>query len=335
MVGFRSGESMHSRLHAIAATLVLTLALAGGAFAQSAQNYPDHPVRVIISFTPGGGTDVVGRIVAKAFQDVTGQPMVFEYKPGAAEQIGTAFAAKAPADGYTILMIGNSFSINPALYPSLPYDTVKDFIPLTLLGIAPFAFLVNPDVHAKSMQELAALARSEPAKLNYGSMGSGSPQQLSIEWFKKMANADIVAVPYKGLAPAMLAGMTGEVQLVVAGLASALPHMKSGKLRALAVTTGQRTPVAPELPTMIEAGFPGFETFAWYGMAVPAGTPPEIVSKLNAQLARALQSPALIESFKGIGVEAKPMSVSEFGQFVRKDMDLWGRLVKMINAKPD
>ena len=300
-----------------------------------AQAWPDRPVRLVISFTPGGGTDVVARIVAKKFQEDTGQPMVFEYKPGAAEQIGTAFAAKAAPDGYTVLMIGNSFSINPALYPKLPYDTARDFIPVTLLGVAPFAFMVNPDVPVKSMEELAALARAQPGKLNYGSLGSGSPQQLSIEWFKKLAAVDIVPVPYKGLAPAMMAGISGEVQVVVAGLASGIPHVKSGKLRALAVTTAKRSAAAPELPTVAESGYPGFDTFAWYGMAVPAGTPPDIVAKINAAVVRALNSQEVRDSYKAIGVESSPMTLAGFADFIRGDMELWARLVKMVDAKPD
>jgi tripartite-type tricarboxylate transporter receptor subunit TctC len=300
-----------------------------------AQDYPSKPVRVIVSYTPGGGTDAVIRIVAKKFYENTGQNMVVEYKPGAAEQIGTAFGARAAPDGYTVLVIGNPFSINPSLYSNLPYDTVRDFAPVTLLAVAPFALLVNPELPVKTLKEFATLAKTQPGKLNYSSLGVGSPQQLSMEWYKKLAGLDIVPVPFNGVAPAMTAAMAGDVQATIAGLTTAVPHIKAGRLRALAVTTAKRSSAAPELPTIAESGFPEFDSFAWYGLVVPAKTPPGVIKRLNDEVVRALNSPEVRGSLTAIGVDSSPMTPEAFAAFLHKDLELWTGIVKMIGAKAE
>ncbi|MCX7152018.1 MAG: tripartite tricarboxylate transporter substrate binding protein [Proteobacteria bacterium] len=320
---------MNSVLHA----LVLAAALFAGA--ALAQGYPAKPVRIIVPYPPGGGTDVVARAIAQKFQESTGQAMVVDNRPGASELIGTEAAAKAAPDGYTMLLTTNAYSINASLLPKLPYDSANGFIPVTLLATAPFAFVVNPQVPVKTMQELAALARAQPGRLNYASLGSGSPHQMAMEYFKKLAGIDIVGIPYKGLAPALTAGIAGEVQVVVTGLTAGLAQVRAGKLRALAVTTSKPSTAAPELPTVADSGFPGYDLYAWYGVLLPAGTPTDIVAKLNAELVKALNAPDIKERFKGVGVDTAPMTPAAFADFMREDLQLWTRIVKLVDAKPE
>lgn len=300
-----------------------------------AQSYPSKPLHLIVPYPPGGGTDIVARAVAQKLFENTGQPMVIENKPGASELIGTDALAKSAPDGYTMGLVTNTFSINESLQHKLPYKGVSDFIPVTMLIATPFAIAVNPSVPARTLQELVALARSKPGSLNYASLGPGSIHQMSMEWFKHLARVDIVAIPYKGLAAALTAGIAGEVQVVITGLTAGLTHIKSGKLRALAVTTAKRTPAAPDIPTVAEVGFPDYDVMTWYGVLLPAGAPPDIVAKLGTELTKALNAPEVKERFKTIGVDTAPMSPTAFADFLRSDIQLWARIVKLTGAKPE
>lgn len=300
-----------------------------------AQSYPSKPLRLIVPYPPGGGTDIVARAVAQKLFENTGQPMVIENKPGASELIGTDALAKSAPDGYTMGLVTNTFSINESLQHKLPYKGMNDFIPVTMLVATPFAIVVNPSVPAQTLQELVALARSKPGSLNYASLGPGSIHQMSMEWFKHLARVDIVAIPYKGLAAALTAGIAGEVQVVITGLTAGLTHIKSGKLRALAVTTAKRTPAAPDIPAVAEVGFPDYGVMTWYGILLPAGTPPDIVAKLGTELTKALNAPEVKDRFKTIGVDTAPMSPTAFADFLRSDIQLWARIVKLTGAKPE
>lgn len=300
-----------------------------------AQSYPSKPLHLIVPYPPGGGTDIVARAVAQKLFENTGQPMVIENKPGASELIGTDALAKSAPDGYTMGLVTNTFSINESLQHKLPYNGMNDFSPVTMLVATPFAIAVNPSVPAQTLQELVALARSKPGSLNYASLGPGSIHQLSMEWFKHLARVDIVAIPYKGLAAALTAGIAGEVQVVITGLTAGMTHIKSGKLRALAVTTAKRTPAAPDIPAVAETGFPDYDVMTWYGILLPAATPPDIVAKLGTELTKALNAPEVKERFKTIGVDTAPMSPTAFADFLRSDIQLWARIVKLTGAKPE
>ena len=300
-----------------------------------AQSYPSKPLRLIVPYPPGGGTDIVARAVAQKVFENSSQPVVIENKPGASELIGTDALAKSAPDGYTMGLVTNTFSINETLQRKLPYKGIHDFIPVTMLVATPFAIVVHPSVPAQTLQELVALARSKPASLNYASLGPGSIHQMSMEWFKHLAKVDIVAIPYKGLAPALTAGIAGEVQVVITGLTAGMTHIKSGKLRALAVTTAKRTAAAPDIPTVAEVGFPDYDVMTWYGILLPAGTSPDIVAKLGTELTKALNAPEVKERFKTIGVETAPMSPTAFAEFMRSDIQSWARIVKLTGARPD
>ena len=317
------------RLFALAALFIALTSLA------QAQSYPSKPLRLIVPYPPGGGTDIVARAVAQKLFETTVQPVVIENKPGASELIGTDATAKSAPDGYTLGLVTNTFSINESLQHKLPYKGISDFVPVTMLVATPFAIAVNPSVPAQTLQELLALARSKPGSLNYASLGPGSIHQLSMEWFKHLAKVDIVAVPYKGLAAALTAGIAGEVQVVITGLTAGMTHIKSGKLRALAVTTAKRTPAAPDIPAVAEIGFPDYDVMTWYGILLPAGTPPDIVSKLGTELTKALNAQEVKERFKTIGVDIAPTSPTAFADFLRSDIQLWARIVKLTGAKPE
>ena len=312
---------------------VLLAAACAAPIVALAQAYPAKPVRLLVPYPPGGGTDIVARVVAQKFLENTGQTMIVENKPGGSEMIATEALARAAADGYTMGLVSNAFSINASLATKLPFDPVRDFIPVTPLVTVPFIFVVHPGVPAKTLPELVALARAKPGVLNYASLGPGTIHHFAMEWFKRLAGIDIVAVPYKGLAAALAAGMAGEVQVVVTGMTAGLAPVNSGKLRALAVAGAKRTEVAPELATVAELGFPGYDAGSWYGVLLPAGTPADIVARLNAELTRILISADVKERFRAVGVDTTPMSPAAFAEFVRTDIQLWARIVKLVDAR--
>jgi tripartite-type tricarboxylate transporter receptor subunit TctC len=308
------------------------LAFAGPAAAQS---YPARPIRFIVPFPPGGGNDIVGRIVAVKLSEGLGQQVVVDNRGGAGGTIGTDITAKAPPDGYTMLVNNISLAVNHTLFPKLPYDTLKDLAPVSLIGRQPNIVVVHPGVPAKSMRDLLALARAKPGEVNYGSGGIGTASHLATEMLKLMTKVDMTHVPYKGLGPALIDLMGGRLHLIISTMASALPQMKTGKLRPLAVTTAQRSSFFPEVPTMDEAGVKGYEFSTWYGLLVPAGTPKPIVDRLNAETGKALDSALVKDQFVGQGLEPASSTPQAFGAYLKSEVGKWGKVVKASGAKPE
>ena len=301
----------------------------------AAQVYPSRPIRFIVPFPPGGGNDIVGRIVALKLAEALGQPVVVDNRGGAGGTIGTDITAKSPADGYTVLINNISLAVNATLFAKLPYDTLKDLAPITLVGRQPNLLVVHPAVPAHSIAELLALAKAKPRQLNYGSGGVGTASHLATELLKLMTSVDLVHVPYKGLGPALTDLMGGQVQLIISTMASALPQVKAGKLRPLAVTTAKRSVFFPEVPTMDEAGVRGYEFNTWYGLLVPAGTPRPVVERLNKETARVLGSAAVKEQFTPQGIEVAPGTPEEFGAYLKTEVQKWAQVVKASGAKPE
>lgn len=322
----------HKSFLTIAASILFLLQALPAA---QAQNYPSRPVRFIVPFPPGGGNDIVGRIVAQRLNETLGVPVVVDNRGGAGGTIGTDLTSKAPPDGHTMLVNNISLAVNATLIPKLPYDTLKDLAPVTLLGRQPNVVVVHPGVPAGSIRELLALARAKPGQMTYGSGGIGTASHLATELLELMTQTDMIHVPYKGLGPALTDLMGGRLQVIISTLASALPQLKAGKLKPLAVTTAGRSTFLPDLPTMNEAGVKGYEFSTWYGLLVPGATPKGIVERLNAATVRALQSPAVREQFAAQGLEATPGTADEFGAYLRSEVAKWGKVIKASGAKPD
>jgi tripartite-type tricarboxylate transporter receptor subunit TctC len=309
-------------------------ALAAATPALAAETYPAKPVRFIVGFTPGGGSDMVARLLGQKLGEAWGQPVVVDNRPGAGGNLANELVVKSAADAYTVLIASSSFTIQPALYSNLSYQPVKDFAPVALASSSPYLLVVHPAVPAQSVKELIALAKAQPGKLNYASAGAGSALHLASELFKSMAGVDIVHVPYKGTngIPDLIAGA---VQMTIAGPPQTLTHVRAGRLRALAVTSSKRAVVAPQLPTMAEAGVPGYEVEAWYGALVPAASPRARVDQLAAAINRALASADLREKLAVQGLDPRGGSPAEFATVIRDDIAKWGRVVKDAGIKAD
>lgn len=301
----------------------------------AAQSYPTRPIRFIVPFPPGGGNDIVGRIVAQKLGESLGVSVVVDNRGGAGGTIGTDITAKAPSDGHTMLINNVSLAVNATLIEKLPYDTLRDLAPVSLLGRQPNVLVVHPGVAASSVSELLSLARSKPGQITYGSGGIGTASHLATELLKLMTRTDMVHVPYKGLGPALTDLMGGRLQLIISTLASALPQVKSGKLKPLAVTTAQRSSFFPELPTMSEAGVTGYEFSTWYGLLVPARTPAPVVGKLNGETVKALNSPALKQQFAAQGLEPGGSTPSEFGAYLKSETAKWAKVIRAANIRSD
>jgi tripartite-type tricarboxylate transporter receptor subunit TctC len=306
--------------------------LAAGA---GAQDYPNKPIRMIIPYPPGGGTDVVGRILNEPLSAALGQPIVIDNKGGAAGNVGTDLAAKAPADGYNILFTLSSHTINPKLYAKLPFDVEKDFVPISLSAMIPQILVVHPSVPANNVQELIALAKAQPGKLNYASVGTGSPGHIAGELFKLKTGVDIVHVPYKGGGPAVTDTIGGQVQLLFVSMPAAWQHVKSGRLKAIAVTSEKRSVAAPDVPTILESGVPDYVVDSWYGAFAPAKTPPAAVAKLQAAFAQVLQNPQVREKLLLQGAEAATATPAEFDRRVRDELAKWEFVIRNANIKPE
>ncbi len=308
-------------------------------FATSAavsQTYPAKPVRMIIPFPAGGTTDIVGRIASQKLTEALGQQVVPDNRAGAAGNIGTEVVAKAPPDGYTLLTApGSTLTIHPSLYAKLPFDPLKDFAPISILAAVPNALVVHPSLPVRSVKDMVALAKSRPGQLNYASTGAGQSTHLSMELFKTMAQVNIVHIAYKGSAPAITDLLGGHVPLMFDNMPSALPHVKAGKLRALAVSTAKRSPVAPEIPTVAESGLPGFEVSVWFAVLAPAATPREIVERLNRTLAKALQASDTRERLASQGAEPIGNTPEEFTAQMKRDLVKWAKVVRDANIKLD
>ena len=314
----------------LAALLLCTAALS------LAQSYPARPVRLIAPSTPGDAPDVIARLIALRLSPVLGQPVVVENRPGAGGVIGSEVAAKSAPDGYTLIM-GNagSHGINAAVYSKLPYDIQRDFAPVSQVAIAPNVMVINPAIPAKSVAEFIAYAKSQPGKLSYASGGNGSSAHMSMELFKAMSGVDIQHVPYKGSSPALTDVMAGQVAVFIGNMPPTVPLVKAGKLRALAVTTKARSALMPELPTISEAGLPGFETVAWFGVLAPTGTPPEIVKKLSTEIGKIARSPEMREKLLAMGAEPIGGTPGEFKAVIDSDIAKWKALAQKEGIKVD
>jgi tripartite-type tricarboxylate transporter receptor subunit TctC len=306
-----------------------------GAMSVHAQPYPSKPIRIVVPYPPGGFNDTLGRTLAEKFQKDWGQSALVENKPGANTVIGTEAVAKAAPDGYTLLVVAFPFAVTPSLIRNLPYDTLRDFAPVALCAQSPNVLVVNPELPVKSVAELVALAKAKPDALSYASTGNGSSNHISMELFKTLAGVRLVHVPYKGSAPAEVDLMGGQVDMYFASPSSAAPHVVSGKLRALAQSGARRSSVAPDLPTVAEAGVPGYEVTVWFGLVAPAGTPREVVDKLNAEVLKVLAMPDVRERFLALGVEPLGSTPGEFASHIRAQMEKWAKVVKGAGVKAE
>jgi tripartite-type tricarboxylate transporter receptor subunit TctC len=322
-------------MHSLA-RFATALALATLSLHAHAQAWPSKPIRYVVPFAAGGSTDIMGRTIAEKLSVALGQPVVVENKPGAGGGLGAAEVAKAAPDGYTIM--GGTISthaINASLYKDLPYDPVKDFVAITLIARVPNMLVVNNDVKAKDVAELIKLMKANPGKWNFASAGNGTSQHLSGELFKGMAGVEMQHIPYKGSPPALTDVMGGSVSMTFDNITTAWPLAKAGKLRALAVTTAKRSPVAPEVPTLAESGLPGYEVGSWQGVFAPAGVPPAIVARLNTEIVKIINMPDVQKKIIELGAEPVGDTSEQFGAFVKTEVVKWGDVVKKSGAKVD
>jgi len=300
-----------------------------------AQTYPLKPVRIISPYPPGGGNDILARTISPKLGELLGQQVIVDNRPGANTIIGTELTAKSPPDGYTIILVPSSHAINSSLYQKLPYDAVKDFPPITLVGSGPLILVVHPSLPIHSVRELVAVAKAKPEALTYGSAGNGSSGHLAGVLFGNITSTKLVHIPYKGTAPAVNDLLGGQISMTFGTSLAVLPHVKSGKLRALASCGPERTPAAPELPTVAEAGVPGYAASLWYGLLAPAHTPREIVMRLNNDVARVLALPEIKERLSDQGVDPYTSTPEEFAKLIATDLDKWAKVVKASGAHID
>jgi tripartite-type tricarboxylate transporter receptor subunit TctC len=325
-----------SRFFVALATVVIGVALALPALSQTPAGYPSRPVKLIIPFPPGGPLDIVGRAIAQKLTDAWGQSVVVDNRPGAGGNIGADIVAKSAPDGYTILMGAlSTHAVNPSLYAKMPYDAVADFAPITLVAVTPNVLVVNASLPVDSAKDFIAYAKANSGKLAFGSGSNGSAGHLAGELFKSEIGAEIVHVPYKGGAPATQALLAGDTQFMFDNLANAMPQVKAGKLKALAVTTAQRSKLAPELPTMAEAGLQGFDISTWFGLFAPASTSKEVIAKWNTEVAKILNSADMREKLIAQGAEPSPTTPEQFAAFVKSEFAKYAKIVKASGAKVD
>ncbi|MBI4203828.1 MAG: tripartite tricarboxylate transporter substrate binding protein [Betaproteobacteria bacterium] len=324
--------SVYMARSVVMATLAFTV---GGAAAQGAANYPAKPIRYIVGYTPGGTADMLARAVGQKLTEAWGQQVIVENRPGAGTNIGTEIAAKSPADGYTLFMPTVANAINPTLYPKLNFDPIRDFAYIINFAKVPGILVVHPSVPVKNAKELIALAKARPGELRHGSTGIGSPHHLAGEIFKTMSGVKMIHVPYRGATPAIADVVAGHIEVYFGAMVSTLPHAKGGRLRALAVTSAKRVAAAPDIATLDEQGLKGFETGSWFGMAVPAATPREIIGKLHAEAVRAIAARELRDRMSAEGAEFVGDTPEQFTVFFRAEMAKWGKAVKASGAKVD
>ena len=304
-------------------------------FAIYSQPYPGKPIRLIVTYPAGGGADTMARLISPRLGEALGQPVVVENRGGASGTIAADLVAKSAPDGHTLMLDATAFAVNPSLYPKLPYDPDKAFAPVTLLALFPNVVLVHPANPVSSIKDLIAKIKAEPGKIAFASSGNGSAQHLAAELFRQRAGLDMVHVPYKGGGPALIDVMGGQVPLYFGNMASALPHVKNGKLKALAITGSKRSAAAPDLPTVAESGMPGYQVYEWNAIFAPAGTPPAIVNRLQAEIAKVVKIPEVRDRMLALGGEIVASSPADLGAWVREQAASWSRVVKAANIKAE
>jgi tripartite-type tricarboxylate transporter receptor subunit TctC len=321
---------MKSAIMLAAAAVFLASSLPG-----HAQRYPSKPVKMIVGYAPGGGSDIMGRLMAQQITEATGQPVVVENRAGAAQNVAIEYFIKQPADGYTIFLSSAALGVNVSLYPKLNYDPVRDLTPSAVFATSPNLLLVHPSYPAKNVREFIAVARKNPGKLNFSSSGSGSTQHLGGEMLKLMLGVDMTHIPYKGSAPSMTALASGEVDFSFNNIPASQPLMTPGRIRALAITGAKRSPLLPELPTMIEGGLPGFVTETWYGVLFPAGAPEEVVNAMNAIVVKAVQKDDFRARLAQLGADPLAESPDFFRKMLAVEIERWSKVVRASKARPE
>ena len=321
-------------LSALLLSLPIAVPLAIAQTSSAKDNYPNKPIRFIVTYPPGGGNDIIARLIAQKLSESMGQPVQVDNRAGAGGTIGTAAAAKSPADGYTIVLVSPPFVMAPSLYPNLPYDTIKDLTPVTVIGAVPNVLVAHPSVPAKSVAELIAYARAKPMALSAATLGSATTQHLAAAMFNSMSKTDILLVPYKGSAPGMNDLLGGQVQMMFNAMPSTLAHIKSGQLRALGVTSLKRSPLAPDVPTVAET-LPGFEISTWYGVLAPAGTPEAIIARLNREIIHVAQLPDIKKKLEDMGVELQLSTPAAFGVLIKSEMAKWAEVIRVTGVKAE
>ncbi|MEN3367808.1 MAG: hypothetical protein V7606_5082 [Burkholderiales bacterium] len=325
---------MKKAIRTIAAIALGAIVVSGHAYAQG-PNYPTKPIRIVVPYTPGGFNDTMARIVGKKLQDSWGQPVIVDNRPGGGTTIGTDHVAKSPADGYTLLVVGFPLPVNQYLYKKLPYDTAKDFAPIILGGTSPAVMVVKSTSPYKSAKEVVAAAKAKPGNLNYGSSGNGTSNHLIMEYFMSVAGINMTQIPYKGSAPMVTALLGEEVDVNFDNVPHIISHVKAGKMRALAITSLKRSPLAPDVPTVHELGWSNFDVVAWYGLAAPANTPPEIVAKLNKEVNKILAMDDVKKLFLDAGVEPVGGTTQEFNTFFKAQSAKWEKVIKDAKVTAD
>lgn len=315
--------------------LAAGIALSAASLGVHAQQYPTRPIRLIVAFAPGGAPDIIGRIVAQRLNERLGQPVIVDNRPGATGNIGAEIVARATADGYTLFLATLSVAISPSFYRKLAFDPVTSFAPVAMVASVPLLLVVHPSLPAKSVQDLIRLAKEQPGKLNYASVGPGSPQHLSAELFKSVSGTNLVHVPYKGGGPATAAVLSGEAHLFFAGMPPALPHVKAGRLRALAVSTAKRSASAPQVPTVSETGLPGFEADNWNAMLAPRGTPTKVVARLGSELEQILGLSEVKNLLIQAGAESAFSTPHALSERIKSETIKWGKVARAAGVKPD
>lgn len=325
---------LRNRRQVIALTALAMLGF-NSSITHASENYPSKPIKLVVPYPPGGPTDIVARVVAQKMQEEMGQTWLIENKPGAGGNLGAEGVARSPADGYTLVVATTAHAINPSLFSNLNYSLTKDLMPVSQLTSGPLVIVTNPSLPVQDVQSLIALAKSKKGGLNFATSGNGQSTHLSAEMFSAMAGVKMNHIPYKGSAPALTDVMSGQADLMFDTMLSAMPFVKSGKLKAIAVTSAQRSPSAPEIPTVAETGLSGYEAIAWNGILAPAGTPPEAISKLSAALEKVLSNPEVKARFEAQGFAASWNSPTDYGKFLNAEVNKWAKVVKDSGARVD
>ena len=324
-----------TRRNTIALACAAMACMAAPFAANAATDYPNKPIKLVVPYPPGGPTDIVARVVAQKLQEQMGQSVIIDNKPGAGANLGAEQVARSAPDGYTLMVATTAHAINPSLFSKLNYSITKDLAPVSQLTSGPLVIVATPSLAANNVKELIALAKAKNGGLNFASSGNGQSTHLSAELFNAMAGTKMNHIPYKGSAPALTDVMSGQADLMFDTMLSSMPFVKGGKLKAIAVTSSQRSPIAPDIPTVAEAGLPGYEAIAWNGVQAPAGTPKEIIDKLNAELKKALENLEVKQRFEAQGFSSAWNTPAAYGQFIQTEVDKWAKVVKASGAKVD